>query len=161
RNTDALRELQASVASWQKVAEVAGRLYVNPVQFWQSRMVSPVPWNPDQLHAGYQLVEGHWRDLQLLFERELKLIQSEVEQNFRKSNLPLWDQITAASDSLLRVQSKITFESAVDRGYHLGQAAALTTNRELVMSGSVSLLADTTSLEDGWHTVFITDPDEI
>lgn len=156
---DFTKELAASVDKWKEVVAIANRLYPDRVRLYRMQPVSPPPWTAAQINESYQFMEGHWRDMLPIFERELALIQSRVDADHRKAELPLWDALTAGADTAFQAEYQIDFEIEDETEIIRGEGASITSDPQYVLEKTQSLLVDTSRLDDGWHTVLTTDPD--
>jgi hypothetical protein len=156
RTSDVLGALQKSVNAWSRAAEIADRLYPQPVTFWQTQCVSAPPWSLDQIRAARVPVRGGWRDQLRAFQRELELVQQVTSTEGSSGNLPLWDLVNAAPGEKRQTRFVIDFEKP-DPRYRLGEGATPTNDRDSIIAGNVSLLLDTRSMSRGWREVFTTD----
>lgn len=156
-----IRPLELSVRAWQRVADAAENIYPEPVSYWQSQMVSPRPWTPEQFADGYRLMEGHWRDRQRVLRRELDLVRQATSLLGRDAELPLWDVLNALPGEDLDLIYRLDFESEeINRLIgHLHEGGAITGQSDHAIAGSRALLGDTRSLPPGPHTVFTSNPE--
>ncbi|MBI4579774.1 MAG: hypothetical protein HY718_08735 [Planctomycetes bacterium] len=157
RTVDVTQPLQKSVAAWRKAADVADRLYPEPIPFWQSQPVSPPPWSLEYLHRAYIPVRGGWRGQLRMMEREFDLVQQSLSAGGAAAGLPLWDHLNAAPSEQRQTRFIIDFEKLPDPRFRLLEGASITYDPAQRITGKGSALIDTRAMPPGRHEVLTTD----
>lgn len=145
-----LNHLKQSVEHWEKVVEVAERLYPGNLSFWRCEIASPPPWRQNQIWYSYASVVGHWRDHLEPFRRELKILEREISKGREEARLPLWEELLAEPPENLELIFSEDFEGKNDK-WVWGPCASLTTQKEEVIEGKGSALFDSREIEGEWH----------
>ena len=155
------RELQEAITAWSDVGRLGQTLYPQGVPYWRSELVSPKPWTSDMLKASFVAQTGHWKDQEWWLRREMARIQQRLYSREPLLALPLWDEIVALFGDSLHSLNRIGFELKWDQRFRLHAGASLTQAPDEVLVDRVSVLADTTSMDAGWHEVLTTDIMEV
>jgi len=143
-----LQHLRESVRAWEKVVEIADRLYPDSLSFWRCEIASPPPWRQNQIWYSYISVQGHWRDHLEPFRREIAIVESEIKKGREKARLPLWEELFAEPQEKLELVFSEDFEERNDK-WIWGEGASLT--KVEVINGDGSALLDSRNLEGEWH----------
>lgn len=158
RGNTFLTLLLDSVKDWQRIAEAAGKVYPDPLPYWQAQMVSVPPWSAQELDNSYRAVVGHWRDQIAVLDREFRLMQMKIDQGDLQANLPMWDRLTALPSEALITRLKFDFESPQDLRVKLHEGTKIIGKPNALFSGRMALLADSGDWGDGRHLLFETVP---
>lgn len=145
-----LAHLRESVKAWEKVVDIANRLYPNDLSFWRCEIASPPPWRQNQIWHSYVPLQGHWRDHLEPFRREVTIVERETKKGREEARLPLWEEILAESVENLELIFSDNFEEE-NGNWVWGECASLTHKKEEVIEGKGSALFDSRTLEGEWH----------
>ncbi len=157
---DCVARLDDSVRAWERVVDVANRLFPEDVPYWKSDLSSAPPWTQNQLWNAYTNVKGHWRGQLEPFRRELELVREAFAQGPDHASLPLWEELRAAPPNKLELVFADDFEKR-DETHWIWGDASLTTAPGEAIQGAHSLRFDTRDLPGEWHQGVRCKPDAV
>lgn len=152
-----LWHLRKSVNFWEKVVEIANRLYPGDLSFYRCEISSPPPWRQNQIWYSYASVRGHWRDHLEPFRREVSIVEREIKNGRDKARLPLWEELLAEPPEKLELIFSEDFEEKNDK-WIWGPGASLTFKKGEVIEGKGSALLDSRQLTGEWHLALRNEP---
>lgn len=153
-----LKHLQKSVRAWEKVVEIANRLYPGNLSFWRCEIASLPPWRQNQIWYSYALVQGHWRDHLEPFRKEIAIVEKEIKKGREKARLPLWEELLAEPPERLELVFSEDFEEKNEEEWIWGECASLS---KKAITGKGSALLDSRNLQGEWHLALQTRPQKV